>query len=243
MTTTIKSRRRFLGATAAAAALSSTPLGFASQKKPRKRDLALMNGRIHTLDRHDTVVDSVLIRDGRFVKVGGVRHVGDEAEVINLRGRTVIPGIVDNHVHFIRIGNAVGPRRAAPGDRVHHPAAQELIRARAKGVPEGEFITALAGIVRRQFLPEGRFPNLAELDDAAPRHPVLISESGFGQANSLGRDRLRALRRDDGSGETTAPCRTTRPPTPRSPRSSPTRAASASCSTPRSTRSRSASPR
>ena len=106
--TMIKSRRRFLGATAAAAALSGAPLGFANgSKKKRKQDLALVNGRIHILDKNDTVVDSVLIRDGRFVKVGRVRDTHD-AEVINLRGRTVIPGIVDNHCHFIRIGNAVG---------------------------------------------------------------------------------------------------------------------------------------
>ena len=193
MTTTINSRRRFLGASAAAAALGSTPFGFASQKKKLKRDLALVNGEIHTLDQHDTVVDSLLIRDGRFARVGGVRHIGDDAQVINLRGRTVIPGIVDNHVHFIRIGNAVGHDERRLESAFTIAAAQEVIRARAKGVPEGEFITALAGIVRRQFQPEGRFPNLAELDDAAPKHPVLISELAFGQANSLGRDRLRAL--------------------------------------------------
>jgi Amidohydrolase family len=146
--TTIRSRRRFLGATAAAAALGSTPLGFASGEKPkRKRDIALVNGRIHTLDAHDTIVDSLLIREGRFAKVGGVRHVGDDAEVINLRGRTVIPGVIDNHVHFIRIGNAVGHDERRLETAFTIPAAQALIRARAAGVPEGEFITALAGIV------------------------------------------------------------------------------------------------
>jgi predicted amidohydrolase YtcJ len=191
MTKMIK-RRRFLGATAAAAALGAAPLGFASNQKPRKRDLALVNGRIHTLDRHDTVVDSLLIRDGRFARVGGLRHVGDDAEVINLRGRTVIPGIVDNHVHFIRIGNAVGYDERRLETAFSVAAAQAVIRERAKRVPEGQFITALAGIVRRQFA-EGRFPNLAELDDAAPRHPVVISELGSGQTNSRGRDMLRML--------------------------------------------------
>ena len=191
--TTTNSRRRFLGASAAAAALGSTRLGFASSGKKPKRNVALVNGRIHTLDAHDTVVDSLLIRDGRFALVGGVRQVGDDTEVINLRGHTVIPGIVDNHVHFIRIGNAVGHDERRLETAFTIARAQELIRARAAGVPEGEFITALAGIVRRQFRPEGRFPNLVELDDAAPRHPVLISEGGFGQANTLGRDRLRSL--------------------------------------------------
>src|SRR5688572_30348829 len=174
---TIKSRRRFLGASAAAAALGSTRLGFASSGKKLKRDIALVNGRIHTLDAHDTVVDSLLIRDGRFAIVGGVRQVGDDTEVINLRGHTVIPGIVDNHVHFIRIGNAAGHDERRLETAFTIARAQELIRARAAGVPEGEFITALAGIVRRQFA-EGRFPNRQELDDAAPKHAVLISEIG-----------------------------------------------------------------
>ena len=131
--------------------------------------------------------------DGRFAKVGGVRDTGDDADVVNLRGRTVIPGIIDNHVHFIRIGNAAGydERRLETAFTVAR-AAQSLIQARAKSAPEGEFVTALAGIARRQFRPEGRFPTLAELDDAAPRHPVLISETGAGQANTLGRDMLRS---------------------------------------------------
>lgn len=196
---TTNSRRRFLGATAAAAALGATPRIFASQTKGR--DLALVNGRIHTLDRHDTVVDSLLIRDGRFATVGGLRQVGDDAQVINLKGRTVIPGIIDNHLHFIRIGNAIGHDERRLETAFSVAAAQAVIRERAKRVPEGEFISALAGIVRRQFA-EGRFPNLAELDDAAPRHPVVISELGVGQTNSRGRDALRALGvtvNDDGS--------------------------------------------
>src|SRR5688572_1656272 len=94
-------RRRFLGATAATTA--ATMLGVPSptataaptrRGESRKCDLALFNGRIHTLDRKDTVVDKLLIKDGRFAEVGSMREVGD-AEVVNLRGRTVIPGIID----------------------------------------------------------------------------------------------------------------------------------------------------
>ena len=209
-------RRRFLGAaaatTAAAVLLGPNSIAFAARSgkgKQTKRDLALVNGRIHTLDRYDTIVDSVLIKDGKFAKVGGIRHGGD-ADVIDLRGRTVIPGIVDNHVHFIRIGNAVGHDERRLETAFSVAAAQFIIQARTKTVPEGEFITALAGIARRQFA-EGRFPNLRELDDAAPRHPVLISETGVGQANSLGRDRLRALGvevNDDGSMTNHAPAYT-----------------------------------
>ena len=207
-------RRRFLGAAAATAAAFAGPTSMAlatgaRRNKQAQRDLALVNGRIHTFDKHDTVVDSLLIKDGRFAKVGGVRDTG-EADVVNLRGRTVIPGIIDNHVHFIRIGNAAGYDERRLEIAFSVGAAQSLIQARAKSAPEGEFVTALAGIARRQFA-EGRFPTLAELDDAAPRHPVLISETGAGQANSLGRDRLRSLGvsvNDDGTMPNHAPAYT-----------------------------------
>src|SRR6185369_1829678 len=109
-----------------------------------------------------------------------------------------------------RIGNAVGhdERRLETAFSVF--AAQVLIYNKSKTVPEGEFITALAGIARRQFA-EGRFPNMAELDEAAPRHPVLISETGVGQANTMGRDMLRSLGvavNEDGSMANHAPAYT-----------------------------------
>ena len=63
-----------------------------------------------------------------------------------------------------------------------------MIRERAKGVPAGAFITAVGGLQPRQFA-ENRLPTLAELDAAAPRHPVYIHSSFNGPAttNSLGK--------------------------------------------------------
>ena len=156
-------RRRFLGAAAATAAAFAGPTSMAlatgaRRNKQAQRDLALVNGRIHTFDKHDTVVDSLLIKDGRFAKVGGVRDTGD-ADVVNLRGRTVIPGIIDNHVHFIRMGNCRRLRRHGAGGRVFGGGSPVGHRGTARDAPEGEFVTALAGIARRQFA-ENRFPTL-----------------------------------------------------------------------------------
>src|SRR5688500_8157436 len=99
------SRRIFLGPGAAAADDTArggaAPLVARAQAGLAKRDIVLLNGKMHTLDKDDTVVVSLLIRNGRFAMVGGIRQAGSEAQVINLQGRTVIPGIVDNHVHFI----------------------------------------------------------------------------------------------------------------------------------------------
>jgi predicted amidohydrolase YtcJ len=106
--------------------------------------------------------------------------------VINLHGRTAVPGLVDNHNHIILLG-------LRPGHDTRLESAfsiadvQATIRARARGVPPGEFITAMGGWVAAQFA-ENRLPTLAELDAAAPSHPVLVFNTFLGPAttNSLG---------------------------------------------------------
>jgi predicted amidohydrolase YtcJ len=153
-------------------------------------DLALVNGRIYTFDNANRIVDSVLIRNGRFAGVG--QGAGTAQRVIDLQGRTVIPGMIDNHTHFVRIGNLPGHDARGLEAAFSAAAAQKVIAARVAGVPDGQFITALAGLARRQFA-EKRFPTIAELDDAAPRHPVVISELMLGQTNTRGRDALRGL--------------------------------------------------
>ena len=153
-------------------------------------ELALINGRIYTFDDATRIVDSVLIRNGRFAAVG--RGPETARRVIDLQGHTVIPGLVDNHTHFVRIGNLPGHDARALEAAFTVPAAQRIIAQRATGAPANTFITALAGLARRQFA-EKRFPTLRELDDAAPRHPVVISELMVGQTNTPGRDALRAL--------------------------------------------------
>src|SRR5438270_14010191 len=67
--------------------------------------LRLVNGRIHTMDKHDKVVSSVLINNGRFAEVGRQDQRDDECtRTIDLRGRTVVPGIIDSHNHIILLG-------------------------------------------------------------------------------------------------------------------------------------------
>ena len=156
-------------------------------------ELILTNGRVHAMDKQDSVVSSVSIENGRIAAVGdGLKPRGPDARIIDLRGWTVIPGLVDNHFHFLRTG-------LLPGHDMRHletafslEEALSVIRARAQVTPEGELLSALGGIHPGQFA-EGRFPSLAELDDVAPRHPVYLSISnwGPGTANSLAVSLLR----------------------------------------------------
>jgi predicted amidohydrolase YtcJ len=156
------------------------------------RDVKLVNGRIHTLDDRNSIVSSVTIKNGRFAAVG--RESDDDGgpcmRVINLGGRTAVPGLIDNHNHFLLLGLRPGhdTRLETAGSIAD---VQVAIRARTQTVKAGEFITAMGGWTPAQFA-ENRFPTRSELDVAAPVNPVLVFNSFFGPAvaNTLGRNFL-----------------------------------------------------
>ena len=174
---------------AAALVIGGVPSRGQSPACPGGRLLLLTNGRIHTMDAKRTIVSKVRIANGRFVEVGdGASASGGCTDTIDLRGRTVIPGMIDNHFHVQLVGSRPGYETRAIETAYSIADAQAVIRERAKGVPEGAFITAIGGLQPRQFV-ENRLPTLAELDAAAPRHPVYIHVAFNGPAvtNSLGK--------------------------------------------------------
>ena len=134
------------------------------------------------MDAKDTVVSSVLIRDGRFVEVGGRSARRPCTRTIDLRGRTAVPGLIDNHNHIVLLG-------LRPGHDTRLENAHSIARrardaaARAAELPAGEWITSIGGFDINQFVPPPgapRFPTLAELDSVAPNHPVFIQQSFVG---------------------------------------------------------------
>ena len=157
------------------------------------QELILTNGRIHTMDDANTVVSSVSIESGRFAAIGDdIGPRGPDARVIDLQGRTVVPGLIDNHIHFLRTGLLPGHDMRLLETAFSVSNALSVVEARARIVPEGELLSALGGIHPGQFA-ERRYPSLAELDAAAPAHPVYLSISnwGPGATNTLARDHLR----------------------------------------------------
>jgi predicted amidohydrolase YtcJ len=153
------------------------------------RDVTLINGRIHTLDAGNSIVSSVTIRDGKFTAVGRPAPSGESLcmRTIDLQGRTAVPGLVDNHNHFLLLG-----LRPGHDTRLETAASiadvQAAIRARTGTVPAGAFITSMGGWTAAQFA-ENRLPTLAELDAAAPANPVLVFNAFVGPAvtNTLGK--------------------------------------------------------
>jgi predicted amidohydrolase YtcJ len=187
------SRRAWLGAVALAACIAAAPAWADDDEDCRARgSLRLVNGRIHTMDKNDAVVSSVLIRNGKFAAVGHRRgdDGGDEcARTINLHGRTVVPGIIDSHNHILLLG--LRPGRDARLENANTiKETLDTLAARAKEAKPNEWVTSIGGFSRNQFSPDVRFPNLNELTAAVPDHPVFIMESfsGPGSTNKLGRD-------------------------------------------------------
>lgn len=162
-----------------------------AQEPWEAQPLRLINGNFLTLDATDRVVDAVLIHRGRIVAVGDAAKAGSATE-IDLSGRTVIPGLYDSHMHFLRATLRPGHDLRDIENVDSIAGLQAAIRARATDVPDGEWITAIGGWDPVQFRGENRFPTLEELDAAAPAHPFLIflRASGPAKVNAQGRDLL-----------------------------------------------------
>ena len=106
-----KSRRQFIGTgVAVAAAIGGGPAAVVlpGQDVGAEQTLVLTNGRIHTLDAANTVANSVTIRNGRFVNVNAAPAAGPGVRIIDLRGRTVVPGLVEPHIHSVSLANRPG---------------------------------------------------------------------------------------------------------------------------------------
>ena len=116
---------------------------------------------------------------------------GGDTRTINLKGRTVVPGIVDNHNHIVLMGNRPGYH--TPLENAYSiEDVQETYAERAEDIPDGAWITTIGGFHRNHLVPPSeapRLPTLAELDEAVPDNPVYISEAFAGPSatNTLGK--------------------------------------------------------
>jgi predicted amidohydrolase YtcJ len=141
---------------------------------PAPADLVVLNGKVLTVDAAFRVAEAAAIRDGVFVLVGTNEEaralVGPRTRVIDAAGRTVIPGLIDSHVHAL--GVAESEARGAFRDLRTIAEIQAWIREQAAAAPAGQWIFCPRVFPTR--LAERRLPTRAELDAAAPRHPVVV---------------------------------------------------------------------
>lgn len=166
------------------------PPGSRAQSDPcaNARDIRLVNGKVVTMDPQNPAATEVTIQEGRFAYVGKTKaNLNPCTKVIDVHGRTVVPGLIDGHNHFIPLAFAAG-HDARIETAWSIPEILDRIRERARSTPPGAFITSTAGWAVMQ-LAEKRMPTMAELDQAAPNNPVFIYPNGPGGAvvNSRGK--------------------------------------------------------
>ena len=224
------SRRKVLkaGAAGLAAALTAKHASLASAiDLTSDPDVILVNGEIYTMDsplaNQATFVTSVSIRAGRFVQVGNVTQApGPNTKVIDLQGKTVIPGIIDGHNHIVLVGNRPGYHVLMEDlNRVEDVIARYVAKFNALGMTADDFrtnpnygvMTTIGPITAQQMTfgvtggntAGNRLPSVAELNAALPGVPIFIQAAQGGTVNAAANwfadhppaaQTLLALRRD-----------------------------------------------
>jgi predicted amidohydrolase YtcJ len=160
-----------------------------AQSCPGTLDLIFINGTILTMDAESSIVSSARVQGNKFVAVGNDIDIsGDCAQVIDLEGRTVIPGLIDSHTHFIRTAQAPGPFILGQEASSTIAEYQQALRTASEKAAPGEWVVAVGGLTPLQFQ-EQRLPNTEELTAAVPGNPVWIQRGYLadGIVNELGR--------------------------------------------------------
>jgi predicted amidohydrolase YtcJ len=171
---------RFCFIFAAALAAIATDLPAAD-----KADLILHNGKIVTVDAAFAVHQAMAVAGDRILKLGKNDDIlalrSETTKVIDLAGKTVVPGLMDSHTH---------PGGAAMHEFDHEIPTMETIddvldyiRSRAQALGEGKWITVRQVFITR--LKEQRYPTREELDRAAPKNPVVFSTGPDASVNTL----------------------------------------------------------
>ena len=164
--------RRQALASAASLPLMTAPECFAMMPT----DLILINAKVTTLDRENPMAEAVAIRGGKFLAVGSEQEVraaaAQDATVIDAKGRRLIPGLIDSHIHVIRGGLNYNMELRWEGV----PSLSEamaMLKRQAENTPPPQWVRVVGGFTEHQFA-EKRLPTIAEINAAAPDTPVFI---------------------------------------------------------------------
>ena len=148
-------------------------------------DLILHNGKIVAVDKKFRIHQALAVQGGRILRIGSndevIKTKGAKTRMVDLQGKTVLPGLIDSHVH---------PADACMFEFDHPIPAMETIadvlgyiKARAKKLSAGQWIEVHQVFITR--LKEQRYPTRAELDAAAPNNPVVFQTGPDASLNSL----------------------------------------------------------
>jgi len=143
-------------------------------------DTVLFNGKIVTVDDFFSIAEAVAIEGERIVAVGGNAEIralaGPGTTSVDLRGRTVIPGLIDNHNHIIR-ATEYWPNEVRLDGITSRFEALALLDAKAESLPSGEWLMTLGGWTENQFIGDRSDFTLRELDEIAGARPAFVQST------------------------------------------------------------------
>jgi predicted amidohydrolase YtcJ len=139
-------------------------------------DLILKNGLFTTLDRTNPAAPAVAVTDGVFTAVGHdhdvMQYAGPRTQIVDLKGRRVLPGLIDNHLHIIRGGLNFNMELRWDGVR-SLADAMTMLKRQVAITPPPQWVRVVGGFTAHQF-GEKRLPTIEELNAAAPDTPVFV---------------------------------------------------------------------
>jgi predicted amidohydrolase YtcJ len=140
-------------------------------------ELLLVDGKIVTVDDRFAIEQAIAIAGERIVAVGDSDELrasaGPATRIVDLAGRTVIPGLIDNHNHVIR-ATEYWPNEARLDGVTSRAVALERLAAKAATLADGEWLMTLGGWIETQFTDSRADLTLAELDSIAPDRPAFV---------------------------------------------------------------------
>ena len=139
-------------------------------------DVILHHGLFTTLDKSNPTASAVAIKDGKFIAVGGDAEVmafaGPSTKVVDLKGKRVLPGLIDNHTHVVRGG--LNYNMELRWDGVRSLAdAMDMLRRQVAITPAPQWVRVVGGFTEHQFI-EKRLPTIEEINAIAPDTPVFL---------------------------------------------------------------------
>ncbi len=163
----------------AAIALLAASLATAAHAQPP--DLVLLDGKVVTIDAESSLREALAIRDGKILGIGSTAEIrrlaGPATRIVELGGRTVVPGLIDSHLHAVRAALSFSTEVNWIGARSLGEAMARISEA-ARRRPPGAWLIVAGGWNELQFT-ERRRPTQAELEAAAPNNPVYV-QLGYG---------------------------------------------------------------
>ena len=157
--------------------LIASLLFIANARAADTPDTILVNAKVVTVDDRFSIAQALAIKGARIVAVGNTTSIrnlsGPNPKVIDARGRTVIPGLIDNHAHFVRVAEKWHSEMRLDGITTRAQAVK-MLQERVRAAKPGEWIVALGGWSEEQFTDDPRGFPLSELDKLAPNNPVAL---------------------------------------------------------------------